>query len=145
MSDMPTYEVILTDAPGTEAKAVIGEGLAAYNTGHAGVDDRRDLSVLVKDTRTAEILGGIIGRTSLGLLFIDLVFIPNFLRGHGLGSRMFAYGRRGRAGSWLCQRGPLHHQLPGPEFYAKHGWHEFGRIACLPAGTSQVFMTKALV
>ena len=36
MSDMPTYEVILTDAPGTEAKAVIGEALAAYNTGHAG-------------------------------------------------------------------------------------------------------------
>ena len=61
MSDVPTYEVILTDTPGTEAKAVIGDALAAHNTGHAGVDDRRDLSVLVKDTRTAEILRGIIG------------------------------------------------------------------------------------
>src|SRR5215813_5922002 len=100
MSDVPTYEVILTDAPDIQAKTAIGEGLAAYNVQHAHVDDRRDLAVLLRDTRTGEILGGILGRTSLGLLFIDLVFIPNFLRGHGLGSRMFAYGRRGRAGSW---------------------------------------------
>ena len=145
MSDVPTYEVILTDTPGTEAKAVIGEALAAYNTGHAGVDDRRDLSVLVKNTRTAEILGGIIGRTSLGLLFIDLVFIPDFLRGHGLGSRMLHMAEEeGRARG--CVNAVLYTiSFQAPEFYAKHGWHEFGRIACLPAGTSRVFMTKALV
>ena len=57
MSDVPTYEVILIDAPDMQAKTAIGEGLAAYNVQHTDVDDRRDLSVLVKDTRTAEILG----------------------------------------------------------------------------------------
>src|SRR5262245_46131236 len=88
MSDVPTYEVILTDAPDIQAKTAIDEGLAAYNVQHTDVDDRRDLAVLLRDTRTGEILGGILGRTSLGLLFIDLVFIPEAMRRHGLGSRL---------------------------------------------------------
>jgi hypothetical protein len=31
-----------------------------------------------------------------------------------------------------------------PEFYKKHGWHEFGAIACEPPGTSRIFLTKNL-
>ena len=145
MSDVPNYEVILTDAPDIQAKTAIGEGLAAYNVQHADVDDRRDLAVLLRDTRTGEILGGILGRTSLGLLFIDLVFIPEAMRRHGLGSRMLQMAEEeGRARG--CVNAVLYTiSFQAPEFYAKHGWHEFGRIACLPAGTSRVFMTKALV
>ena len=33
-------------------------------------------------------------------------------------------------------------QAPG--FYQRHGWTEFGRIACDPPGTARVFMTKTL-
>jgi len=145
MSDVSTYEVILTDAPDIQAKTAIGEGLAAYNVQHADVDDRRDLAVLLRDTRTGEILGGILGRTSLGLLFIDLVFIPEAMRRHGLGSRMLQMaeeeGRtRGCVNAFLYTI-----SFQAPEFYAKHGWHEFGRVECHPAGTSRVFMTKGLV
>jgi GNAT superfamily N-acetyltransferase len=145
MTNAPTYEVILTDAPDTRAKTVIGEGLATYNGGHSGIDDRQDLAVLVKNPRSGEILGGILGRTSLGLLFIDLVFLPEALRGHGLGSRMLGMAEEeGRARG--CISAVLYTiSFQAPEFYAKHGWHEFGRVACHPLGTSRVFMTKALV
>lgn len=51
MTNAPTYGVILTDAPDTRAKTVIGEGLATYNGGHSGIDDRQDLAVLVKNPR----------------------------------------------------------------------------------------------
>src|SRR5215471_17927286 len=106
MSDVPTYEVILTDAPDIQAKTAIGEGLAAYNVQHTDVDDQRDLSVLLRDTRSGEIAGGILGRTSLGLLFIDLVFIGN---AQSWAREPYAPdGRRRRACSGLRQRRPLH-------------------------------------
>ena len=79
------------------------------------------------------------------LCFIDLVFIPEAMRRHGLGSRMLQMAEEeGRARG--CVNAVLYTiSFQAPEFYAKHGWHEFGRIACLPAGTSRVFMTKGLV
>src|SRR5262249_48010525 len=108
----------------------IGEGLATYNGGHSGIDDRQDLAVLVKNPRSGEILGGILGRTSLGLLFIDLVFLPEALRGHGLGSRMLGMAEEeGRARG--CISAVLYTiSFQAPEFYAKHGWHEIweGRL-----------------
>jgi len=144
MGNVSTYEIILTDAPGTQAKTAIDEGLATYNVHHARIDDRRDLAVLIRDLRTAEILGGILGRTSLGLLFIDLVFIPVAMRGRGLGSRMLQMAEEeGRARG--CINAVLYTiSFQAPDFYAKHGWHEFGKVACHPPGTSRVFMTKAL-
>jgi hypothetical protein len=33
-------------------------------------------------------------------------------------------------------------QAPG--FYERHGWIEFGRVACDPPGTARVFMSKVL-
>src|SRR5215475_7747487 len=123
------------DAPDIQAKTALGEGLAAYNVQHTDVDDRRDLAVLPRDTRTGEILGGILGRTSLGLLFIDLVFIPEAMRRHGLGSRMLQMAEEeGRARG--CVNAVLYTiSVQGPEFYAKHGWHEFGRIVCIGGST----------
>ena len=35
-------------------------------------------------------LGGILGRTSLGICFLDLVFLPVTLRGQNVGTRMIA-------------------------------------------------------
>jgi len=134
----------LPTRPERKRKPAIDEGLATYNVQHAGIDDRRDLAVLIRDLRTAEILGGILGRTSLGLLFIDLVFIPVAMRGRGLGSRMLQMAEEeGRARG--CINAVLYTiSFQAPDFYAKHGWHEFGKVACHPPGTSRVFMTKAL-
>jgi hypothetical protein len=31
-----------------------------------------------------------------------------------------------------------------PEFYEKHGYRVFGRVECLPPGTSRIFLTTEL-
>src|SRR5437773_1212770 len=80
--------VAVTDAPDARVEAAIGEGLRRFNAQQSGIDDSRPLAVVVSDPDTNEVLGGITGRTSLGLLFIDLVFLPDELRGDGLGSRI---------------------------------------------------------
>ena len=64
--------VTLTDAPSAAAQAAIGEGLGRYNADRAGYNDSRPLAVLVSDPETNHVIAGLLGRTSLGLLFIDL-------------------------------------------------------------------------
>ncbi len=136
--------VIVSDTADARVEKVVGEGLRRYNAEQSGVDDSRSLAVVVSDPDTNEILGGITGRTSLGLLFIDLVFLPDELRGGGLGSRILKLAedegrRRG------CRAAMLYTiSFQAPRFYERHGWRVFGEIACDPPGTSRIFMTKTL-
>jgi len=136
--------VAVTDAPDARVEAAIGEGLRRFNAQQSGIDDSRPLAVVVSDPDTNEVLGGITGRTSLGLLFIDLVFLPDELRGDGLGSRILklAEDEGRRRGCRAAMLYTISFQAPG--FYARHGWRVFGEIACDPPGTSRIFMTKAL-
>ena len=83
-----TPVLALTDAPDQTTEDVIGGGLARYNEQHAGYRDSRPLAVLISDGDTREVLGGLLGHTSLGLLFIDVFFIPEHLRRHGLATRI---------------------------------------------------------
>ncbi|HEY4168727.1 MAG TPA: GNAT family N-acetyltransferase [Reyranella sp.] len=135
--------VVVTDTPDPDDVAAIGQGLGAYNHEQTGISDHKPLAVLVKDA-AGRTVGGISGRSSLGLLFLDLVYLPQSMRGGGLGSRLLAAAeeegrRRG------CKRAVLYTiSFQAPEFYKKYGWRVFGEIPCDPPGTSRIFMTKEL-
>lgn len=136
--------LILTDAPGAEAQAAIRGGLADYNLAQAGYRDARPLAVLVSDPDTSQVIGGLLGRTSMGLLFIDLFFLPVGLRKRGLGSRIIktAEDEAARRG---CTGAVLHtvtFQAPG--FYERQGYQVLGRIECDPPGHTRICMTKKL-
>jgi GNAT superfamily N-acetyltransferase len=138
------FEVTLTDAPGTEAEHAIGEGLARFNHEQSGVRDSRPLAVVVRDPATREVVGGLLGRTSLGLLFVDLFYLPAAARGQGLGRRILREAeeegrRRG------CRASVLYTiSFQAPEFYERQGYRRFGDIPCGPPGTSRVFLSKDL-
>jgi GNAT superfamily N-acetyltransferase len=90
------------------------------------------------------VVGGLLGRTSLGILFVDLFYVPDAPRGQQLGSRVLAAAedearRRGCSAAVLYT---ISFQAPG--FYERHGYRTFGTIGCDPPGTSRVFMTKPL-
>jgi GNAT superfamily N-acetyltransferase len=136
--------LVLTDAPSADAHRTIDDGLARHGVEQAGYWNARPLGVLIKDPATEQILGGLLGRTSLGLLFIDLVFVPEPLRGREIGTRILRMAeeeamRRG------CRAAVLYTiSFQAPDFYEHRGWREFGRIPCDPPGTSRVFMTKEI-
>ncbi|WQH07475.1 GNAT family N-acetyltransferase [Duganella zoogloeoides] len=114
-----------------------------FNEHAAGLSDRRTLNVIVRDSTSNEVLGGAIGRTSLGLAFLDLFYLPSSLRGSGLGTkilRAFEDEARDRG----CSAAVLYTiSFQAPGFYEKNGWVSFGEIATRP-GISRVFMTKSL-
>ncbi len=136
--------VTLTEDPHPDLRGIIGAGLDRHNFDAAGYADSTPLAIALSDPETGAALGGISGRTSLGMLFIDLVYIPHEFRGQDLGTRMLAMAeaeaiRRGCRSAFLFT---ISFQAPG--FYEKHGWTRFGEIPCDPPGTSRVFFRKAL-
>ena len=134
--------LVLTDIADAEAYRVVNEGIAGHAVEQAGYWDARPLYVLVRDPSDGRILGGLIGRTSLGLMFIELVFLPRELRYRGIGTRMLHMAEQ-EAISRGCRAAVLYTiSFQAPAFYERHGWREFGRIACHPTGTSRIFMTK---
>jgi GNAT superfamily N-acetyltransferase len=141
---MSKPEIVVTDAVTARIQEIIGNGLNSYNVEITGYADRQPLAVLVKDPATGEVLGGAVGRSSLGLLFLDLFYLPKALRGLGIGTAVLqAYEQEGKRRG--CVAGILYTiSFQAPEFYERHGWRRFGEIACEPPGTSRIFLTKQL-
>jgi GNAT superfamily N-acetyltransferase len=144
VADQSEIMMTLTDAPDHGECAVITDGLRTYNEAQAGSSDSRALAVLVRDPETKKVVGGLLGRTSLGLLRVDRFFLPEELRRSRLGSRILAMAedegrRRGCSRALLST---VHFQAPG--FYLKQGWEVAARIDCEPPGHTRFLMTKKL-
>ncbi|MEW1583538.1 GNAT family N-acetyltransferase [Streptomyces microflavus] len=140
----PQTDWVLTDSPAPEDVAAISDALERFTIEHTGIADRRPLAVLVRDPETRQVAGGLAGRTSLGLFFLDLFYLPPRLRGSGLGTEILRQAED-EARARGCRTAVLYtitFQAPG--FYQKNGWKRLGEVPCDPPGTSRVFMTKEL-
>jgi GNAT superfamily N-acetyltransferase len=137
------HDILVTDSIEPAWEDLLSAGLNRHNQGMSGYDDRQRLAVLARGADGA-VLGGAVGRSSLGLLFLDMFYLPEALRGGGLGSEiLLRYEAEGRRRG--CKNAVLYTiSFQAPDFYTRHGWQRFGEIACDPPGTSRVFMTKAL-
>ena len=134
----------LTDLPGAQAEAVIRDGLSSYSFAQAGYRDQRPLSVLASDPDSGEDIGGLIGRTSMGLLFIDRFFLSESQRKRGLGSRLIKMAEEegARRGCTRAVLFTVHFQAPG--FYLRQGYEVLGRLELDPPGHTRFIMTKKL-
>lgn len=134
----------MTDTPNAAEEAVIRDGLSAYNFSKAGYRDQRPLAILARDPDTGEVVGGLLGRTSFGLLYIDRFFLPDHLRKQGLGSRIIREAEmEGRQRG--CTRAlltTLEFQAPG--FYRRHGWEVLAQLDGAPPAPTRFLMTKML-
>jgi GNAT superfamily N-acetyltransferase len=141
---MTRHTVEITDEITEEMSEVIGAGLNAYNDEIAKYNDRKSLAIVVRDKQSGQVIGGMLGRSSLGLLFIELVYLPEELRNSGLGSTILKqFEQEGRKRG--CSSAVLYTiSFQAPGFYEKHGWERFGQIPCNPPGTSRIFLTKTL-
>jgi GNAT superfamily N-acetyltransferase len=137
--------ITLTDAPDPDGISVIADGLGAYNHSQTGYRDHRPLAVFVRDPATGKVVGGLYGRSSFGLVYVDRFFLPEDLRGERIGSRVLAMaedeGRR--RGCTRIALTTLSVQAPG--FYQKQGYEIAASIDCDPPGLTRYYMTKRLV
>jgi GNAT superfamily N-acetyltransferase len=116
------YVLTFTDAPEPRDKDAAGAALYEHNSRATGIADRRPLAVVVSDTATSRVLGGIWGRTELGVLFLDMFFIPECLRGRGLGGRLLLRAED-EARHCGCGRAVVEtSSFQAPHFYENHGY-----------------------
>ncbi len=137
-------ELYLTDAPSEDDRRCIVEGLSAFNALQAGPSGSRPLAVLLRHPETGNTLGGLWARSLYDWLHVELLFVPDALRGRNLGvSLMLAAEdearRRSHTGIHLDT---FEFQARG--FYARLGYEVFGVLEDHPRGARRYFMRKLL-
>jgi GNAT superfamily N-acetyltransferase len=128
--------------PGSE---VILEGLRAFNAAQTGRDARPvPLSIFVRDER-GDVQGGLIGQMLWGWLYVDKFWLPDSLRGSGLGAAVLAAAEE-RAIERGCRWAHLQtlgfQALP---FYERRGYEVFGVLEGYPPGSRRYYLRKTLV
>ena len=122
-------------------KAVL-DSLIAFNDAKVGESGYRPLALAIEDER-GQTIGGLSGATAYGWLFVELLFVPEPLRGRGLGTDLIRRAEaeavaRGCHSVWLDT---FEFQARG--FYERLGYTCFGELENYPAG-SRFFMSKRL-
>ena len=133
-------QIEVTAAPSALDRETILAGLLAFIRAEAGVVGT-PLAVLVRD-ETGAVTCGLTGRTSAAWLFVELLWLPEPLRGTGLGTRVMMAAeaeavRRGCIGAHLDT-----YDFQAPGFYRKLGYEVFGSIEDHPPGHTRFWMRK---
>jgi GNAT superfamily N-acetyltransferase len=138
------FAIRMTAQADESIRKAILDPLVAYNQARTGRDDLRSLVIAVEGA-AGGVVGGLWGRTAYDWLFVELLFVPESLRGRGLGSELML-----RAETEAISRGCRHAWLDTFEFQARAfyehlGYTCFGELTDYPLGSARYFMRKALV
>lgn len=133
-------QIEVTATPSASDREAVLAGLLAFIRAEAGVVGT-PLAVLVRDEAGA-VVGGLTGRMSAAWLFVELLWLPEDLRGTGLGTRVMMAAeaeamRRGCMGAHLDT-----YDFQAPGFYRKLGYKVFGSIEDHPPGHTRFWMRK---
>jgi GNAT superfamily N-acetyltransferase len=136
----PKYE--LTDDPPRDAFQKIWAPLLKFNELAVGNASPRALAILLKDPTTGELIGGLWARSLWGSLYIDMMFVPEALRGNGIGTSLLQQAeqeaiKRGCRNVWTET-----YAFQARPFYEKLGFVVFGRLDGPPPIFPRFFLMK---
>ena len=139
-----THRLVLTDSTDDAVRQTILAPLRAYNRSRVEAAPHRGLAIELQDAGGAT-CGGLWGATGFDWLFVQLLVVPDALRGQGIGRRLMAMAeaearRRGCHGAWLDT-----FDFQARPFYERLGYSCFGELADYPPGHVRYFMRKDLV
>ena len=138
-----TCRVELVAEPCWDDRAAISRALDALYDAEVGRPSGWEpLCTLVRDGDAVR--GGLWGTTYWGWLQVEMLFVPEALRGQGLGGRPLALAeeeavRRGCHGAWLETMSSL-----DPAFYERRGYRVFAALEDYPPGHRRLFLRRRL-
>ena len=121
----------------------IRESLNQFNNERVGEDGHTPLNIVEYDAN-GNIIGGILGGTYWGWMYVDILWVHENHRYKGIGSKLLL-----EAEKEAVQRGCHHVHLDtmswqAPEFYQKHGYEVIGILPDIPNGNQKYLLMKAL-
>lgn len=135
--------VALVERPSARDVQAIFRGLSATTERVAGPARIYPLAVLLANEEGA-VVGGLLGRTVYGWLVIEMLYVPEPLRGRAFGTALMREAeaearRRGCIGVQVDTFG-----FQAPAFYRRLGFSVFGELKDNPPGETRLFMAKRL-
>ncbi|MBT0669482.1 GNAT family N-acetyltransferase [Novosphingobium profundi] len=136
-------ELTVPDTPGEAEREAVLAPLRAYNLARGGDPRLRPVAVLLTDEEGNH-RGGLWGKCSYDWLFVELLCVPEDVRGQDLGTALMARAEviareQGCIGIWLDT---FEFQARG--FYEKLGFSVCGQIEDHPLGQRRYFLQKRL-
>ena len=121
----------------------IREALNQFNCAHVGDDGHTPLNLIEYDA-DGSIIGGLLGGTYWGWMYIDILWVREDHRRQGIGSRLLT-----EAEKEAIRRGCHHVHVDtmswqAPMFYQKHGYEVIGVLPDIPRGNQKYLLMKAL-
>ena len=121
----------------------IREALQQYNNESVGEDGHTPLNIVEYD-ENGNIIGGIIGGTYWGCMYVDILWVHENHRHKGIGSKLLI-----EAEKEAIRRGCHHVHLDtmswqAPEFYKKLGYEIIGILPDIPNGNQKYLLMKVL-
>ena len=137
------YLIALDVEPKPSDMQTMVKGLTEYNAAQVGGETPSYLVATVRD-RDGVMLGGLLGATYLSWLQIQIVWLPENLRGFGHGRALMnlaeAEGkRRGCKNAFLET-----YSFQALDFYKTCGYTVFSKLENMPPGGARYALTKIL-
>ena len=129
--------------PSKKETELIREALFEFNREKVGDDGHTPLNIIEYDA-DGNIIGGILGGTYWGWMYVDILWVHEDHRGKGIGSKLLT-----EAETEAKARGCHHVHLDtmswqAPKFYEKHGYSVIGILPDIPKGNQKYLLMKAL-
>ena len=122
----------------------VRESLFNFNREKVGDDGHEPLNIVEYDA-DGQVVGGIIGGTYWGWLYIDILWVHEDHRRCGIGTMLLS-----QAEKEAISRGCHHVHVDtmswqAPLFYQKHGYEIVGILSDIPKGNQKFLLQKALI
>ncbi|MER9329754.1 GNAT family N-acetyltransferase [Mesorhizobium sp. M0488] len=132
----------IREQPDDSERQVILDALDVYNARLAVPYNPQAFAVLIKDPGNGHTTGGLWARCYYDWLNIELIFVPEQLRGQKIGRRLVR-----SAEHWACRRGCVGvwldtFEFQAPAFYRSLGYETFGHLPNYPRGFGRYFLRK---
>jgi GNAT superfamily N-acetyltransferase len=135
-------ELLEAPSPGILEKLV--GGLLQFNESKGGPRNAQTILVVASNPDSGDEVGGLYGATVYNQLKIEILYLPESMRGQGIGRKIIqvAEAEAERRGCHAARLETFSFQAR--EFYERLGYSVFGSYDDFPAGHTLYFMEKSL-
>lgn len=135
-----TVRIERVDVPEAAVREAIVRPLAEHSTRNNFAFAPVFLTLALKDGE--EVDGGLIAQLYWNWMYIEILGVPERLRGRGLGRRLVETAEQearvaGCRGAWVDT-----YSFQSPGFYERMGYQPFGALPDYPRGEERLFLAK---
>ena len=130
-------------SPNKNEITYIRDALKQFNDERVGNDAHTPLNIVEYDDK-GNIIGGILGGTYWGWMYVDILWVDENHRHKGIGSKLLSEAEKEaiRRNCHHVHLDTMSWQAPG--FYQKHGYEVIGVLPDIPCGNQKYLLMKSL-